>query len=157
MERFTISLDARLAREFDGWLRAHGYANRSEAVRDLLRLRIEADRLERGEAPHCVAALSYVYDHGERELAERLTARSHDHHDLCVSTMHAHLDHAHCLETVILRGETASVRAFADAIRAERGVRHGALNVVPVEVDPPQAGHRHAPGQAPHVHGRPAT
>jgi CopG family nickel-responsive transcriptional regulator len=35
---------------------------------------------------------------------------------------------------VILKGPTGAVRAFADALVAERGVRHGQLNVVSVEV-----------------------
>jgi CopG family nickel-responsive transcriptional regulator len=54
MQRFTISLDERLAAEFDALMRARGYANRSEAVRDLLRGRIEGERLARGEAPYSV-------------------------------------------------------------------------------------------------------
>ncbi len=151
MERFTISLDEKLAKEFDRLIRSHGYSNRSEAVRDILRQRLEASRLEREEAPDCIAALSYIYNHHERDLAERLTAHSHDHHDLTVSTMHAHLDHENCMETVILRGPTKAVRAFADATMAERGVRHGALNMVPADVN---AGRQHRHGH-PHHHGGP--
>ncbi len=44
MERFTISLDDKLAREFDHWIADRGYANRSEAVRDLLRAEMERTR-----------------------------------------------------------------------------------------------------------------
>jgi CopG family nickel-responsive transcriptional regulator len=148
MERFTISLDERLAAEFDALMRAHGYVNRSEAVRDLLRHRIERERLERDAALHSVGCLSYVYGHHERDLSERLTALAHAHHDLVISATHAHLDHETCLETVILRGRTRAVRAFADAVIAERGVRHGSLNLVPVELG--AGGHTH-------VHARPKS
>ena len=81
----------------------------------------------------CVATLSYVYNHHERELAERLMSLQHEHHDLTVSAMHAHLDHDHCIETVILRGPAQAVRRFADGVIAERGVRHGALNLIVAE------------------------
>jgi CopG family nickel-responsive transcriptional regulator len=156
MERFTISLDARLASEFDELIRARGYENRSEAVRDMLRQQLGAHRLQHDEAPYCVASLSYIYNHHERDLADRLTALQHDHHDLTVATMHAHLDHENCIETVILRGPTAAVRAFADAIRAQRGVRHGVLNLVPAELK--AGGHHHHPGEHPsHLHSRPVT
>lgn len=37
MERFTISLDESLARQFDQLIAGRGYSNRSEAVRDLIR------------------------------------------------------------------------------------------------------------------------
>ncbi|KAF0102490.1 MAG: CopG family transcriptional regulator nickel-responsive regulator [bacterium] len=150
MERITISLDESLARAFDVLIRSRGYANRSEAVRDMLRRELESDRLAREDAPHCVASLSYVYNHHERRLAERLTDLQHHAHDLVVSSMHFHLDHDHCLETLFLRGHTVEVRALAEQISAERGVRHAALNLVPVETE---AVLQHAH----HVHSRPHT
>src|SRR3981081_1495218 len=106
MERITMSLDEELAKAFDALIHDRGYVSRSEAMRDLLRREIETHRHARYVRTWCVASLSYVYDHGVRNLAERLTAAQHDHHDLVVSSMHVHLDHEHCLETVILRGPT---------------------------------------------------
>jgi CopG family nickel-responsive transcriptional regulator len=150
MERFTISLDEELARNFDSLIAARGYRNRSEAVRDILRRELESSRIARSEARHCVANLSYIYNHHERELAERLTHLQHDHHNLTVSTMHAHLDHEHCIESVILHGPVAEVRQFAELLMAERGVRHGALNVVSVEMDQERHAHPHESG---HVKG----
>jgi CopG family nickel-responsive transcriptional regulator len=149
MERFTISLDEKLANEFDRLIRERGYLNRSEAVRDMLRGKLETLRVQEKQAPYCVASLSYVYNHHERDLAERLTGLQHDHHDLVVAATHVHLDHENCLETVMLRGKTEVVRRFADALIAERGVRHGQVNLVPVEAE---AGHGHG-----HVHSHPTT
>jgi CopG family nickel-responsive transcriptional regulator len=151
MERFTISLDDTLAREFDQLIAERGYDNRSEAVRDLLRSHLDKLREARDLDGQCVGNLSYVYNHHERELAERLMAIQHAHHDLVVSTMHAHLDHDYCIESVILKGPAQQVRRFADAIAAERGVRHGSLNVVMVDVTP---SHAHGRGHS-HVHVRP--
>jgi CopG family nickel-responsive transcriptional regulator len=149
MERFTISLDEKLASEFDRLIRERGYLNRSEAVRDMLRGKLETLRVQEQQAKYCVASLSYVYNHHERDLAERLTELQHDHHDLVVASTHVHLDHDNCLETVMLRGKTEVVRRFADALIAERGVRHGQVNLVPVDAD---AGHGHG-----HVHSHPTT
>jgi len=140
MERFTISLDENLATEFDRLIRERGYQNRSEAVRDLLRGRLDTLRIQQAQAPYCVASLSYVFNHHERDLAERLTELQHQHHDLVVASTHVHLDHDNCLETALLRGKTEAVRRFADALTAERGVRHGQLNLVPVEME---GGHQH--------------
>jgi CopG family nickel-responsive transcriptional regulator len=151
MERFTISLDDHLAREFDALIAERGYDNRSEAVRDLLRAHLDKLREARDLDGPCVGNLSYVYNHHERELAERLMSIQHAHHDLVISTMHAHLDHDYCIESVILKGPARAVRRFADAMAAERGVRHGSLNVVMVDVSPE---HSHGRGDA-HVHVRP--
>ena len=140
MERITMSIDERLAKEFDALIAKRGYTSRSEAMRDLLRREVEANRVAYEARSHCVANLSYIYNHHERELAERLTEAQHAHHDLVVSAMHVHLDHEHCLESVILKGSTAAVRGFANALQAERGVRHGNLNLVTVEVGDAHAG-----------------
>jgi CopG family nickel-responsive transcriptional regulator len=67
----------------------------------------------------------------------------HDHHDLAVSTMHVHLDHDDCLESTMLRGRIGAVRTLAAAVIAETGVRHGAINLVPVALERP-ARHKHA-------------
>jgi CopG family nickel-responsive transcriptional regulator len=150
MDRFTISLDENLAEAFDLLIKERGYLTRSEAVRDILRSHLQQSAEKRSAKGACVANLSYVYNHHERELAERLTAIQHAHHDLTVSTMHAHLDHDQCIETVMLKGPVKQVREFADSIIAERGVRHGALNLINVELSAP-----HTHGGATHRHLKP--
>lgn len=153
MERFTISLDEDLARAFDALIAERGYSNRSEAVRDILRAHLEQHRLAREASPYCIANLSYVYNHHERELAERVTHDQHAHHDLRAATLHAHLDHDNCMESVILRGPTAEVRAFAEALIAKPGVRHGALNLVTADFQSQPHRHGAADHSHPHPHG----
>lgn len=148
MERFTISLDDALATEFDRLISERGYGNRSEAVRDILRGHLDHWRESVDADGPCVANLSYVYNHHERDLAERLNGIQHDHHDLTVSTMHAHLDQDACFETVILKGPASAVRKLANAISTERGVRQAHLNLVMTEPDPM----RHASHAHPHHH-----
>ncbi len=135
MRRMTLSLDDDLADQFDRWAENHGYENRSEAFRDLLRRRLEAERIEDGEATHCVATISYVYNHHERQLASRLASSQHEHHGFSLATMHVHLDHDHCLEIVALRGSLTQVQTFGESLIAERGVRHGHLHLIPITME----------------------
>jgi CopG family nickel-responsive transcriptional regulator len=151
-ERFTISLEPGLATQFDAFIKANGYTNRSEAVRDLIRLRLDERELNREESGHCVATLTYVYNHHELDLARRLMEAQHDHHELTLATQHVHIDHDNCLETVMLAGPIRAVRRFAQAIIAERGVRHGNLHVIAVSRTP-----SHSHGGNPHTHARPLT
>lgn len=147
MKRLTMSLDDDLADAFEALVRERGYENRSEAFRDLLRGGLgESRRVEHPKGP-CVATLSYLYNHHERQLAARLTDAQHGHHEMTVSSMHAHLDHDHCIETVILRGRTDQVQDFAQSMIAQPGVSHGHLHLVPVAL-------HHAHG---HDHLVPAT
>jgi CopG family transcriptional regulator, nickel-responsive regulator len=151
VRRLTISVEDELADAFDELVNQRGYLNRSEAFRDLVRRELEETRIREGNAKHCVATLSYIYNHHERQLSSRLTAMQHSHHDVTVSSMHAHLDHDECIETVILRGPTSTVMTFAQSVIAQTGVRHGRVHVIPVEDDGRKAS-RHS-----HLHTHPHT
>jgi CopG family nickel-responsive transcriptional regulator len=139
-------MDEALGATFERMLRARGYASRSEGVRDVVREAVCAWEGDQPSGEHCVANLSYIYDRRIRSLGERLSNLQHDHHDLVVSTTQVRLDHDHSFESVMLKGTAAAVRAFADRLRAERGVRFGALNLIAVDPDD------HHPGEAPHSH-----
>ncbi len=124
--RFGVSMDAELLAAFDLLISRKGYANRSEALRDLVRDAIvETQWANRAEPT--VAALCMVYDHHQADLAAKLTAFQHDFTDHIVSTLHVHLDHRHCLEVIVLKGPAGELQGFADRVLATRGVKHGQL------------------------------
>ena len=149
-QRITISLDEDQAAKFDQLIAERGYENRSEAFRDLIRAAEASQTLsDPPSGATCVAVVSYVYNHHERQLSMRLTQehqeqhrhpehhQQHEHGDLVISQMHAHIGHEDCMEAVFLKGTVAEVRAFADKLIAEPGIRHGSINIIPAHV------HRH--------------
>lgn len=148
MERVTISLEDNLLLEFDAFIKRKGYANRSEAIRDLLRDRLEQDRQSEDRASSAVGCLSYVFNHHQRELSRRVTEAQHARHDLVLSTLHVHLDHETCLEIAVLKGATSDVRGFAESMMAETGVHYGNLHLISTQ----HADHDHAHGHS-HAHG----
>ena len=143
MERITITIDDALLRSIDEMAARRGYPSRSEAIRELLRDAALRDPLT-GAAGDCFATLTYVYDHATRALGARLIEQQHDHHDLGVCTMHVHVDSATCLEVAILKGPVEAVRACADELTVQRGVRDAALHLIPVPAS--RAGHEHEHG-----------
>jgi len=124
LARVSISLESSLLEAFDQYIQGKGYANRSEAIRDLIRDRLIADTAEKAEGEQ-VAVVTLVYDHHARELAARLIDKQHHHHSLVVSTLHVHLGHRHCLEVTVLRGPAVEVRHLGEQLLATRGVLHG--------------------------------
>jgi CopG family transcriptional regulator, nickel-responsive regulator len=143
VQRITVTIDDDLVDMLDELCNRHGYTSRSEAVRDLVRQAQTHEHGERGRRP-CVATLSYVYEHGTRDLAKRLTNEQHDHYDLSIATLHVHLNHDDCLEVSVLRGAVDDVRAFADMVTTQRGVRHGTLHVLPATDAKVHGAGRHA-------------
>ncbi|MDB5515090.1 MAG: nickel responsive regulator [Tardiphaga sp.] len=131
MQRITITLDDDLMEELDQMIAAHGYQNRSEAIRDFTRAGMQQAAQEKGKSGECVAALVYVYDHAARDLSRRLVENYHGHHDLSLATLHVHLDDDNCLEVTALRGPGKDVQHLADHIIAERGVKYGRVVMIP--------------------------
>lgn len=150
MQRFTISLDDDIAHEFDHLMQKRGYSNRSEAVRDMLRREL-SEQLQTDESGRCTAVVSYAFDHHKRQLSEKMVGHQHAHSSLVISTMHVHINPDCCVETVVMRGETAEVLSFAKDTIAQTGIEHGAVHVIP---ETSTVDHTHAHGQVQdHDHG----
>ena len=132
LERISLAIDPDLLAKFDRILAESGVANRSEAVRDLIRKRlVEEEEDPRAEA---AASLTLVYDHDTRELSDRLVEIGHEHHAQILSTLHVHLDHDLCLEVMALRGKRRDLRRLASRVLGLKGVLHGGLVVSSLDV-----------------------
>ena len=127
MQRITITLDDDLVEEFEKYLADNGYQNRSEAIRDLIRQRMDEKRLTEKPSGNCLANLTYIFNHHERDLARRLTDSHHAHHDLNIATLHVHLDHDNCLEVILAKGKAGEIKQLSEKIIATKGVKHGQL------------------------------
>mgnify|MGYP001765408114 FL=1 len=132
MQRVTLTFDDDLMAEIDRFMESRGYSNRSEAVRDLARAGLVHGIEAVGETRDCVATLTYVFDPETRELSKRLAAAFRDRPGLGATRLQRPLPGGEVLEVALLEGPTPAVRAFVEAVQAERGVRHGRAVVVPV-------------------------
>ena len=123
---FGVSMSVELLKHFDRLIKEAGYANRSEAIRDLIRERLVRNewQLERTEN---VGTITLVYSHDVRELTEALTALQHEYHKHILSTMHIHLDRHNCLEVLVVKGKGRIIRKIADRLLSTKGVKHGKL------------------------------
>ena len=124
--RFGVSMEERLLRDFDRMIKRRKWANRSEAIRDLVRRElIQSQWQEAGR--RVVGTVTMLYDHHKRELPEKLIEMQHRHSAEALSSLHIHLDERNCLEVVVVRGKAAEVRALADSLIGTKGVKHGEL------------------------------
>lgn len=126
LERFGVSMEQELLARFDERIRLAGYANRSQAIRDMVRDYLVRQQWASGEG-EVAGTVTLVYDHHTRLLEDRLTELQHEHHALIRCSTHVHLDEHNCLEVVVLVGPAAEVRTLAEALLSTRGVKHGEL------------------------------
>lgn len=126
LERVSLAIEKQLIERFDALIERDGKANRSEAIRDLIRNRLIEDEVTSSRS-EVVATVTIVYDHHKRELAERLVSTGHSHHEHVLASLHVHLDEVNCLEVVALRGRARDVRHLAEHLIGMKGVKHGKL------------------------------
>jgi len=127
LKRFSISLEEDLLAGFDRYISRHGYSNRSEAVRDLIRKALVTE--EWADDCEVVGVVTMVYDHHRSQLQERITELQHDFYELITSTTHIHMDHHNCLEVTIVKGKASQVQDLAGRLIALRGVKDGSLTM----------------------------
>ncbi len=128
LARFGVSMEAELLEAFDKLCARRGYANRSEAIRDLVREALVEQEWRGGREKTC-AALCLVYDHHSHDLSHKLMHAQHEAIDQIVSTLHVHLDHDNCMEIIVLRGQARALQTLADGLISTRGVKYGRLMV----------------------------
>jgi CopG family nickel-responsive transcriptional regulator len=126
--RFGISINEQLLDAFDKKIVSRGYANRSEAVRDLIRNRLVELEWE-DEQQEVAGTITLVYDHHVRGLSNLLTELQHNWHDMILSSTHVHLDHHNCLEVLVIKGQAGQAREVADRLVGVKGVKHGQLTI----------------------------
>ena len=121
--RFGVSLEEKLLKRFDEFIKKKGYDNRSEAIRDLIRQKIVEEEWQ--EDKDVVGVIVLVYDHEKRELTDELIDFQHKYCYNVISSMHIHLDEHNCLETIIIKGKANTVKDIANKLISIRGVKHG--------------------------------
>lgn len=134
--RFSVAMPEDLLVEFDEYVARRGLAaNRSEAVRDLVREALDSDACADPNAT-AVGTLTISFSHHANDLQENLDHIQHEHFGMIVSSMHVHLDAHNCLEVIVMRGQAAEIQRLADRILGTKGVTGGKLVLTMAEALP---------------------
>ena len=134
IERVGVSLDQHLLSQFDELIAGQGYSNRSEAIRDLIRDRLDQEQLN-DPASKAVAGIFLVYDHHSTQLSNKLIELQHNHLLGVIASTHIHLDHHNCLEVIFVKGKVKDIQKLADQMSALKGVKLSNTNMMSMNAD----------------------
>ncbi|MGD8914619.1 MAG: nickel-responsive transcriptional regulator NikR [Candidatus Thiodiazotropha sp.] len=126
LARVTVSLPEGLLNELDKRFIDQGYASRSELVRDMIREKLVEQRWA-AENEEVFGVLTISYDHHQRGLTEKINHVQHHSYINVLCTTHVHINHNHCLETIIVRGKPHEIEQLLTKIGGMRGVRFSKL------------------------------
>jgi len=129
IERVGVSLDKKLLTMFDELIAKQGYANRSEAIRDLIRNRLSEEQLA-DPTSQATAGVFLIYDHHEAKLSQKLVDIQHNHLLEVIASTHVHLDHNNCLEAIILKGKVKEIEKLGNNIASLKGIKLSRMNMM---------------------------
>lgn len=109
-----------LLESFDHFIQEHGFSNRSEAIRDLIREKLALDKGFKSN--RVMGTITIIYNHHIRNLSENLTEIQHQFQRLILFTNHVHVSHEYCLEVIVVEGEEKRLRDLTTRIGGQKGV-----------------------------------
>jgi CopG family nickel-responsive transcriptional regulator len=124
--RFGVSIEENLLKKFDSFISGNNYRNRSEALRDLIRIALVEEEWENADE-EVAGAIVLVCNHHKRELADKLLDIQHDYNKYIISSQHIHLDHDNCLEIIVVKGSMKFIQEILSKLKSSKGVKHASL------------------------------
>lgn len=123
--RLSMTIEKPLYEKLEQQVDQSVYSNRSEFIRDLIRSRLVEQQWQSNA--DSLGTVTLVYDHHSRGLGSRLTKLQHDFEGHVLASTHLHLDHHHCAEMIMVKGEAGEIRTLTDRMKREKGVLHASL------------------------------
>lgn len=124
--RLSLSLESPLLEKLENLVRARGYGNRSEFVRDLIREQLAKEEWESGA--EVLGTITLIYNHHQHGITEKLVEIQHDCSEHILAATHVHLTHEICAEMIMIRGRGEGIKRLADELRRQKGVLHAGFS-----------------------------
>jgi CopG family nickel-responsive transcriptional regulator len=122
--RVGVTFPPELLNDFDQITNKMGYASRSKAIQDAVRLFVaERKWIQQDESIEQTGILLMIYDHDTRGLEANLTESQHHHKSLVTSTLHIHISDTDCLEAIAVKGKASEIRHLSDELATRHGVK----------------------------------
>jgi CopG family nickel-responsive transcriptional regulator len=119
--RFGVSMESDLLDTFDHFIKEHGFHNRSEAIRDLIREKLSLEKGVKSEG--VMGTITIIYNHHIHNLSEVLTEVQHQYQRYILFSNHVHITHENCLEVIVVQGEEKTLRELGNRIGGQKGVQ----------------------------------
>ena len=119
--RISISLPPELLGIFDKVSRQSGYGDRSKALQAAMRAFI-SDYEAGLKGGNVVGSIVLIYNHETRGTDEAITETSHQHRQSILSSLHAHIDAAHCLCALLVRGRVQDIAGLEGELKRQKGI-----------------------------------
>ncbi len=128
MSIISLSLPNELLEELDTVLGEERSANRSEVVRQAVRMYLTQYN-ELGKIKgNVIATITVLYDKAEEN--KELFRIQHEFDDMITAYLHSHLSETNCLEVMVVKGSSDRLRSLVDGLKANKPVKQIKVSIM---------------------------
>ena len=128
MSIVSLSIPKILLEKVDSYIREHGFANRSEIIRQALRAYIsEGKRLGELEG-RITATVTIIYQKGAR--TGQIADIQHSFSNVVLTFLHTHVEEGYCIEILIAKGEAQVIDALIAALKTNQQVSEVKITIL---------------------------
>ncbi|MDQ8202087.1 nickel-responsive transcriptional regulator NikR [Pelagicoccus sp. SDUM812003] len=127
-ERVSITIPRSVLAKFDSMLAQRGFANRSQAITEILnREIIEASSDQEDQV--MAGTITLFYNTRRNNLLGTLSKIQRKHLAEVISSLHVQLENDHIMEVLVVQGPSQTLRSIANELITCKGVKTGKLNL----------------------------
>ncbi|MFA5330840.1 MAG: nickel-responsive transcriptional regulator NikR [Methanoregula sp.] len=134
LSRIGISLPKNLLERFDQILEYRGYSSRSEGIRDAIRTYITYFQWMADVKGERKGVISIVFNFEQRGLLETITDIQHDYRRIITASLHSSVTDTRGLEIILVHGEGAEIKEFAEKLMSNKGVESVKLTTIRLDL-----------------------
>ena len=128
MTIISLSIPDKLITQIDQTIKEKGYASRSEITRQALRHYLTEDINIEDINGETTATATLIYK--ENADRQRLLETHHLHNGLVTTFLHTHIHQGYCLEVIILRGKSHTIKKFIDNLRQNEQISQIKISII---------------------------
>ena len=115
MTIISVSIPEILLERVESSIKEHGFANRSEILRQALRTFINESKNINELSGEITASITIIYE--RKPTKGQISEIHHSFGDIISTFLHAHIDEDYCLEVIVVKGEADTIKKLVNAFR----------------------------------------
>ena len=125
LKRFGVSIEDELLVDLDKFTNDYGFANRSQAIRFLIKKNITE---QKWKCNNIVAgAIIIIYDFDKNDILSKMVFIQKGYPEEILSSSQYHISKNSCMYVVMVRGEAYRLTELSDNLTTIKGIKHGKL------------------------------
>ena len=120
MSIVSLSIPKILLEKVDHYIREHGFANRSEIIRQALRAYISEGKRLGKLTGRITATFTIIYKKGA--ITGQIADIQHSFSNVVLTFLHTHVEEGYCIEILIANGEAQVINALITALKTNQQV-----------------------------------